>query len=307
MNRDTVDWCGYIAAAPTPFTAQGAVDQKLLTLLMEHYVAAGVHGVLINGTSGEWWAQTDEERSLVAKVAIETVAGRIPVIVGCTSFTARHAIQTAHDAQASGADGVLFTPPPYAHPTQAEILNHYTLIDAEVDAPIMAYNWPRGTAVEIRLETALAISELEHVVAFKCSSPDTNLVLDYLEHLSNTVRIFAAVISPRGLAMLRGLGGDGYIDGGAVGAPFAVPYFESLWAGRYDEALEHGRKWAAFTRAWVEPDFGGRFASASAQLKAAMKLLGQPGGEVRQPLLPLTDDRIVASLADLLKAHGLSA
>lgn len=307
MDRNSVSWRGYIPAAPTPFAADGTVDEASIAALMDHYVAAGVHGVLVNGSSGEWWAQSDDERRRVAKTAIDAIAGRIPVIVGCTSFTASAAIELAHDAQTSAADGVLFTPPPYAHPTQDEILHHFTLIDAEVDLPIVAYNWPRGTAVEIEIDTAAAIADLEHVVALKCSTADTDLVLDYIDRLSSQVRIFASLISPRGLAILSGLGGDGYIDGGGVGAPYAVPYFESLWAGDLDAAREHGRRWSELTRSWIEPDFGGAFAAPSAQLKAAMKMLGHPGGEVRQPLLPLRDEAKLAELETALRSAGLLA
>lgn len=305
MDRNTVTWRGYIPAAPTPFTADGAIDEGSLVALMDHYVAAGVHAVMLNGSAGEWWTQSDDERRRVAKIAINAIDGRVPVIIGCTSFTAARAIELAQDAQTAGADGVMFTPPPYAHPTQAEIFNHYKLIDAGVDLPILAYNWPRGTAVEIDVDTAAAIAELEHVVALKCSTANTDVVLDYIDKLSSKVRIFAALISPRGLAILDGLGGDGYIDGGGIGAPFAVPFFESLWAGDLDAAREHGRRWAALTSAWVEPDFGGKFASPPAQLKAAMRILGHPGGEVRQPQLPLTDPAKLAELESVLRTAGL--
>lgn len=305
MDRNSVSWRGYIPAAPTPFTPNGAVDEDAIAHLMDHYVAAGVHGVLINGSSGEWWSQSDEERSRVATAAIDAVAGRIPVIVGCTSFTATGAVKVAQDAQSAGADGVLFTPPPYAHPTQKEILHHYRLINGELELPIVAYNWPRGTAVEIEIDTAAAIADLDNVVALKCSTPNTDLVLDYIERLSSQVRIFAALISPRGLAVLHGLGGDGYIDGGGIGAPYAVPFFENLWAGDLDNARTFGRQWSELTRSWIEADFGGRFAAPSAQLKAAMKMLGQPGGEVRQPLLPLTDPAKLAELEAALKSAGL--
>src|SRR5258707_12403036 len=112
-------------------------------------------------------------------------------------------------------------------------------MDSEVDVPIVAYNWPRGAAVEIELDTAAAIADLEHVVAPKCSPPNTDIVLDYIDRLASRVRIFAALVSPRGLAVLNGLGGDGYIDGGGIGAPFAVPFFESLWSDDLVAAREH--------------------------------------------------------------------
>ena len=92
MDRNSVEWRGYWPAAPTPFAADGSVDEAALVALMDHYVTAGVHGVMLNGTTGEWWTQSDNERRRVAKVAIDAIAGRIPVIIGCTSFTAAAAI-----------------------------------------------------------------------------------------------------------------------------------------------------------------------------------------------------------------------
>ncbi|WP_088312612.1 dihydrodipicolinate synthase family protein [Kineosporia sp. R_H_3] len=306
MDRSSVSWRGYIPASPTPFTAGGAaVDEEALAALMEHYVAAGVHGVMLNGTAGEWWTQSDAERRRVAEIGIAAVAGRVPVIVGCSSFTAAGVVALAHHAQTAGADGVMFTPPPYAHPSQQEILNHYRLADAEIGLPILAYNWPRGTGVEIDVETAAAVADLDHVVALKCSTANTDVVLDYIEKLSDRVRVFAALISPRGLAVLSGLGGDGYIDGGGIGAPFAVPYFEALWAGDLDTARGHGRRWADLTGAWVTPDFGGRFGSPAGQLKAAMRMLGHPGGDVRQPQLPVTDPAKLSGLEAVLRSAGL--
>ena len=305
MDRNSVSWQGYFPAAPTPFTADGAVDETALRALMNHYVDAGVHGVLVNGSSGEWWSLSDAERRRVPEVAIEAVAGRIPVIVGCTAFTAAAAIDLADAATAVGADGVLFTPPPYAHPTQDEIYEHYRLIDEAVDVPIVAYNWPRGTAVEIEIDTAKRIADLEHVVAMKNSTADISSVIAYIEALGDKVRIFASLINPVGLAILQGAGGDGYIDGGGIGAPFAVPFFEALWAGDTDTARDNAQKWSALTRGWINTDFGGKFAAPSSQLKAAMEILGQPGGQVRQPLLPLTDEAKLTELRTHLATSGL--
>ena len=143
------------------------------------------------------------------------------------------------------------------------------------------------------------------MVALKCSTPNTDIVLDYIDRLASRVRIFAALISPRGLAVLNGLGGDGYIDGGGIGAPFAVRFFESFWSGDLDAARDYGRRWSDLTQAWVNPDFGGKFGSPAGQLKAAMRFLGQPGGEVRQPQLPVTDPAKLAALESVLKESGL--
>jgi 4-hydroxy-tetrahydrodipicolinate synthase len=307
MDRNSVDWRGYWPAAPTPFDADGAFAEDLMRALLDQYVEVGVHGVLINGSAGEWWAQSTEERKRVAEVAVEAVAGRIPVVVGCTSFTAREVGELATAAAAAGADGVLATPPPYAHPTQDEIRRYYEEIDRAVELPLVVYNWPRGTAVEIELDTARHLAELEHVVALKNSTADWLLVLDCIEALAGEVRLFASLISPRGLAVLRELGGDGYIDGGALGAPFAVPFFEAFWAGRLDEARQLAARYARLMAGFVGRDFSGHYGSPSAQLKAAMAILGQPGGTVRAPLTPIEDETRLSQIADVLSDCGLRA
>ncbi|WP_449279024.1 dihydrodipicolinate synthase family protein [Leucobacter sp. GX24907] len=305
MDRDSVDWRGYWPASPTPFTADGALDEQAMHSLIEHYVDSGVHGVLVGGSSGEWWAQSDDERVRAARIAVEAAAGRIPVVMGCTSFTSRQVAGLAAQAAEVGASGVLSTPPPYAHPTQEEILQFYREIDAATELPIIAYNWPRGTALEIEVDTLQRIADLDHVVAIKNSTSDWMRVVDTIEALSDRVRIFASLINRRGIAILREMGGDGYIDGGGIGAPFAVPFFDALWDGRLDEAREYADRWWSLTAAFTTPDFGGRFASPSAQLKAAMAMLGQPGGEVRAPLLPVTDSATLDAIAGELRSRGL--
>jgi len=305
MDRTSVDWHGYWPAAPTPFGIDGEIDDRTIRELMNHYVRVGVHGVLVNGSSGEWWAQSKDERIHVADVAIEEISGRIPVLVGCTAFTAKEVIELAKEAGSSGAQGILATPPPYASPTQREILAYYSEIDAAIDLPLTVYNWPRGTAVEISLETAREISDLDHVVAFKNSTSNWDSVVNYIEALSDQVRIFGSLINRRGLAIMRGLGGDGYIDGGGVGAVYAVPFFDAMWNGRFDEAQIMADQYWKLTSGWINSDFSGKFGSPSSQLKAAMKMLGQPGGHVRPPLIPTTGRDSLEGIATLLLDCGL--
>lgn len=305
MDRNSVDWRGYWPASPTPFTADGALDEQALHSLIDHYAAAGVHGTLIGGSAGEWWAQTDDERVRAVEIAVDAAAGRIPIVMGCTSFTAHRVSALAERAAEAGASGILSTPPPYVHPTQEEILRFYRDIDAAVQLPLIAYNWPRGTAVEIEIDTYQRIADLEHVAAIKNSTGDWMRVVDSIELLSDRVRVFASLINRRGIAVLREIGGDGYIDGGGIGAPFAVPFFDALWAGRLDEAREHADKWWSLTAAFTHPDFGGKFGAPAAQLKAAMAMLGQPGGEVRAPLLPVTDPAKLESISSILHDHEL--
>ncbi|TDC19670.1 dihydrodipicolinate synthase family protein [Streptomyces sp. 8K308] len=306
MNRDDVAWRGYWPAAPTPFTADGALDEAGWRALLRLYAAQGVHGVLVNGTTGEWFAQTPAERRRVAEIAVAELGGRIPVVIGCGAFTAAECAEFGEHARAIGADGVLTTPPPYVHPSQAEILDFYRRVTDAVDLPLMVYNWPRGTAVDITVATAERLADLPNVVAIKDSSGDELKVARTCEALAGSVRVFGRFIHRRGMAVMAEFGGDGNIDGGGLGAPFAVPFYAAFWAGDLTAARAWSARYERLVELLVKPDYSARFASPTAQLKAAMGLLGQPGGHVRPPLLPLDDPTLLARLAAALAEAGLT-
>lgn len=305
MQRSDVPWRGYWPAAPTPYTADGKLDEDGLVRLLALYVDQGVHGVLINGTTGEWFSQTRAERRRVAEIAVATVAGRIPVVVGCTSYTPGETIKLAREVKAIGADGALATPPPYAHPSQDEIYAFYETVTNAVEIPWMAYNWPRGTAVDISVATASRLADLPHVVAIKDSTGDELKCMATVEAVVSRVRAFGRFIHPRGMAFMLGVGGDGNIDGGGLGAPFAVPFYNEVFAGNVQAAREHSARYARLVSLLVNDDYSSKFASPTAQLKAAMNILGQPGGQVRPPLLAMAEENNT-DLARALAEAGLS-
>ena len=105
MDRNDVSWHGYWPACPTPFHADQSLDLDSFRALLEFYIGEGVHGLLVNGTTGEWFSQTPDERRQVVETAVDQAAGRVPVVAGCTSYTAREAIELARHALAAGAVG----------------------------------------------------------------------------------------------------------------------------------------------------------------------------------------------------------
>src|ERR1700730_10060837 len=143
MDRDSVGWKGYWIAAPTPFTEMGALDESALRSVLRLYHDQGLHGVLVNGTTGEWFSQTEAERKRVAEIAVEELGGKIPVVVGCTTFTPQNTIELARHALSVRADGVMSTPPPYCAPVPREIVAYFRALSDQVSIPIMVYNWAR--------------------------------------------------------------------------------------------------------------------------------------------------------------------
>jgi 4-hydroxy-tetrahydrodipicolinate synthase len=300
-----VSWRGYWPAAPTPFAADGSLDESAWRALLRLYAEHRVHGVLVNGTTGEWFSQTPEERRRVAEIAVAELSGRVPVVIGCGAFTAAECVRYGEHARSIGADGILTTPPPYAHPSQEEIYAFYRTLAEAVDLPLMVYNWPRGTAVDITVDTLVRLAGLDTVVAVKDSSGDELKVADTCAALAGRVQVFGRFIHRRGMAVMAEFGGAGNIDGGGLGAPFAVPFYEAFWAGDMDLAREWSARYERLVALLVNGDYSSRFASPTSQLKAAMRLLGQPGGHVRPPLLPLEDPSVLLRLSAALDEAGL--
>jgi 1-pyrroline-4-hydroxy-2-carboxylate deaminase len=306
MNRDDVDWQGYWVAAPTAFGEDLSFDEQAFREVLRLYLRQGVHGLLINGTTGEWFAQSPQERREVARVAVHEVAGQVPVVIGCTSFTPAETSALAADAREIGAAGAASTPPPYAHPTDDEVIAFFRAVSDAVEIPWMVYNWPRGTAVDLTISTCIRLAGLPRVVALKDSTADELKSAETCEAVAGSVRYFGRFIHRRGMALARELGGDGNIDGGGLGAPFAVPYFEALWRDDLQAARPLGAAYTALMGRLITADYSGRFASPTAQLKAAMSLLGQPGGRVRPPLSDVSDLATLAAIGAELEAGGLS-
>jgi 1-pyrroline-4-hydroxy-2-carboxylate deaminase len=306
MDRNDVNWRGYWAASPTPFAADGGYDADAHRALVDWYVAEGLHGVLVNGTTGEWFAQTPEERKLVAQTVIEHVAGRIPVVVGCTAYTAREASEYACAAIAAGADGIESTAPPYSKPFDDELVAYFEELSASVDAPLMVYNWVHGTNVEIGPELASRLADVDTVVALKDSTPDVEQFFETTRTVVDRLRVFGPFMSARGYAELKTHGGDGFIGGGTIyGAP-DPRFWEDYWAGDDEAALAHARRTEElFPKLWRPGGWAGLYGGYQSQLKAIMKLLGQPGGEVRPPRLPITDPASLAAIREVLVAERL--
>jgi 4-hydroxy-tetrahydrodipicolinate synthase len=305
MDRQSVNWKGYWVAAPTPFTREGVLDEAAWREVLKLYLSQGVHGVLVNGTTGEWFSQTDAERRRVAEVAVEELGGKIPVVIGCTTYTARQTSELGRHAKQIGADGLLSTPPPYAAPTPREMVAFYRTISDSVDLPIMVYNWARGVVVEIVADVALELAKIDRVVAIKDSTANRVQAVQTLERVVDKVRVFGGFINRLGLALLREIGGDGNIDGGGLGASFAVAFYEAFWRGDLAAARDAADRYVALMSQLINPDWSGRFGSPQAQIKVSMALLGQPGGYPRPPLLPIDDKGSLTKLREILHSAGL--
>jgi dihydrodipicolinate synthase/N-acetylneuraminate lyase len=306
MDRNDVTWHGYWTAVPTPFNDDGTLALDLLRELLDFYVGEGVHGMLVNGTTGEWFSQSADERRLVAETAIDAVAGRVPVVIGCTSYTADEVGSFARHAIDAGASGFASTPPPYAKPFDAEIVAFYEDIAAAVDAPMMIYNWPHGTSVDIGTELAARLAGIDSVVAFKDSTPDVQQFYRSSRAVVDRVRVFGPYMTTAGYEQLREHGGDGAIGGGTLFGRADPEFWEAHWRGDEDAARAHAeRNERLLEKLWLPGGWAGRYGHYASQLKALMAILGQPGGTVRRPRLPVTDEASLDALREILERESL--
>ncbi len=307
MDRNDIDWKGYWASCPTPFTEGGErVDTDSLRRLLDFYVGCGLHGVLINGTVGEWFSQSDAERRLVAETAVAQVAGRMTVVIGCTAYTAEQVAEFGRHAMAVGADGVEASAPPYAKPFPDELVAYYGDISASVDAPLLVYNWPHGTNVEIGPDLADRLVDLENVVAVKDSTPNAEQFYETTRRVVDRARVFGPYMTARGHEVLSSVGGDGFIGGGSVFGAADGEFWEAHWRGEHDACLAHARRnEQLFPHLWLPGGWAGVHGAYQSELKLVMGLLGQPGGTVRRPRLPITDPAAAAEVQEALVAAEL--
>ena len=173
MKKVLFKGCG--TAIATPFNENG-VNYEAFARLLEDQVRGGVDAIIVCGTTGESATMSDEERKRVIKFAIDKIAGRIPVIAGTGSNNTMSAIANSKYAEEVGADGILVVTPYYNKTTQRGLIAHYEAIASSVNLPIILYNVPSRTGVNIEPETVYELSKIPNIVAIKEASGNISQV-----------------------------------------------------------------------------------------------------------------------------------
>ena len=283
-KRARVGWRGYIPAIVTPFASDGSLDLIALGTLLEWLDAEGMHGLVVAGTTGEWTSLSAEERAQLFKAAGAQMGGKLPLLAGCTSFTAQESIAFAEHAANTGFDGILVTPPPYVRPNEEEIFGFYKAVSTGSRLPVCVYNWPPGTGIDMSIDLLERIASLDNVVAIKQSTSDLRRFLATFFRLNDRVRVFGHSMDEHGLALLEARGGDGTMGAGGVLGRIHADFYNHVWAGDIEAARECGRKDRVIMEDWYTPELVGRFGSGPAILKAAFAERGVSLGNVRPPL-----------------------
>ena len=230
---------GSIAPVVTPFTADGDVDHESLANLVDWQISQGSNGISIGGSTGEPSAQTIDERAEAIRTVIKTAEGRVPVVPGTGSAKLQETIDLTGAAYDAGVDAALVITPYYARPTQEALYVWYRTVAAEYpDLPIIAYNVPSRTAVEIAPETvARLFRDVPNFVGIKETTKD-------FEHFSRVIKAAGReLLVWSGIELLclplLALGGTGFVSATANIAPAATRrMYDAYSEGRFDEALD---------------------------------------------------------------------
>ena len=163
---------GIYTPAVTPLTSDGSIDKTAFADVLEYLVDSKVHGIIIGGSTGEYYAHTAQERFDLAAQAKDVLRGRLPLIVGTGAIRTEDSVAYAEAAKAIKADALLVGSPPYALPTQKEIALHVKTVDHAAGLPIMLYNYPGRMGVSMGEEFFEEVRDVKNIVAIKESSGD---------------------------------------------------------------------------------------------------------------------------------------
>jgi 4-hydroxy-tetrahydrodipicolinate synthase len=271
---------GSMVALVTPFK-KGRVDERALSDLIEAQIQGGTSAIVPCGTTGESATLSHEEHDRVIEITVKAVNGRVRVIAGSGSNSTDEAIRLTRHAKSVGADGALLICPYYNKPTQEGLYLHFKAVAGAVDVPLVLYNIPGRTGVNLLPQTVARLTDQKNVVAIKESSGS-------LQQVSEVIRLCGdrlAVISGDDALTLPilAVGGRGVISVAANIVPGdCSKLVQAALKGNWDEARRlHHHLSPLFEVLFVETN--------PAPVKAALELMGRCDGEVRLPLVPITD------------------
>ena len=289
---------GSIPALLTPFTETGAIDEKAFASHVDWVISEGSHGVVPVGTTGESPTLSHAEHKRVVELCIEVANKRVPVIAGAGSNNTREAIELAQHGEKVGADALLVVTPYYNKPTQKGLIAHFKAIAEAVSLPIIIYNIPGRSVIDMSPETMGALAHAhKNIVGVKDA---TGKIERVSEQRATCGKDFIQLSGEDATALgFNAHGGVGCISVTANVAPrLCAESQEATLAGDYAKALSYQDKLMPLHKAvFMEPGVCGA--------KYGLSKLGRMSRMVRSPLLPMLEASTEAAMDAALKHAGL--
>ncbi len=286
---------GAITALVTPFK-NGAFDEEAFVALVERQIAEGIHGVVPVGTTGETATLSHDEHRRVVSLCLKTVAGRVPVIAGCGSNSTAEAIELVRFAKSEGADAALVVTPYYNRPSQEGLYRHYEAINTAVQLPVLVYNVPSRTSVDIHNETLARLAILPNIIGIKDATGDLTRA-SLMRLMCGEDFVMLSGDDPTALGYVAH-GGHGCISVTSNVAPGPVSsMFDALAAGDWGKALYQQDRLVRLHKAL--------FLDASpSPTKFALAHLGLCQPDLRLPISPCNND-VKPAILDAMREAGL--
>jgi len=284
---------GIFAVMVTPMTAAEEVDYETLASHIDYLIEeGGVHGIIPLGSTGEYYALTAEERKKVVETTFQAVRGRVPVVVGANAPTTREVIEYSQHAEKCGAAGVMLAAPYYSLPTDDELFEHYRAVDKAINIPIMLYNYPARTGVDLTPKLIQRLAELDNVQYVKESSGDITRISEIIRLCGDKITLFCGCDNEALENFV--LGATGWVAGASNFLPKThVKLFELAVNER--DFIAARELYYKLLPVLAALEAGGKYIQF---VKACCGLMGHPVGPPRRPLMPASPDEI----AELKKA-----
>jgi 4-hydroxy-tetrahydrodipicolinate synthase len=291
----TVQLRGVLTALATPFTADGSVDEARLRALVDRSIDGGVHGVVACGSTGEFSALSSDERRLVVETVVDQAARRVPVIAQTGATSTAEAIRLSRHAQSAGVDVVMPVAPYYEPLSIEETLTYLRAVAGSVDIPVMLYNLPMATGVDLHPDTVGALArEVENIRYIKNTTVDMAQSAQLIHNHGDVIATFVGWDTLLLSALAEGAAGVMAGTANVVPAELVAVY-DALSTGNLEQAREAwARVYPLLDAIMAQP-----FIPA---VKAGLEAVGFPVGSPREPVAKL-DAAAAARIAEL--ASGL--
>ncbi|MDT8858971.1 4-hydroxy-tetrahydrodipicolinate synthase [Alkalihalobacillus sp. MEB130] len=282
-----------VTAMVTPFTHEGLIDVENTKKLIDYLIANGTDAIVVSGTTGESPTLTTDEKLELFDVCVQHVNKRIPVIAGTGSNNTQASIELTKRAESIGVDGIMLVAPYYNKPSQEGMYEHFKKVAESTDLPIMLYNVPGRTGVQILAETTIALSKISNIVSIKEASGDLEQMASIVSAVEEDFTLYTGDDANALPAM-------------AIGAIGVVSVASHVIGNEMKEMIDFYKrgkvKEAAKAHRTLLPTMKAMFLAPNPTcVKFALAEKGLDVGDVRLPLLSLTHDQKAIVKASLLK------
>lgn len=288
---------GTIPAMLTPFTEKGDLDLNGIKETVDFFIESGASEIMCLGSTGEAAALTREERMKVIETTVRATDGRVPVMVGTGAPTTRNVIELTKEAKNAGASLVMIVTPFYAIPTQEGLYRHYATIAEAVDIPIVLYNIPPHTNVEIGLDTLQRLVEIDNIVALKDSSGNLSYFAEAMRLVGDKITVLTGGDDITLPCFILGCHGS-ILALTNIAPRQVVDLYQAVQQKEMAKAQKLYYQLLPISRAINIPQ------NFPAPLKEAVTMLGRPAGLARAPILPLSVPE-KAAIREALKTANL--